>query len=143
MQEESITGRMAAQKDGETPAYGLTEAGKRALREASDPERPHTYAWFVLSACGLREEFVPNLTLEEAIRLYRESSHPEKRLGVTKDGIATVDLVRCQDGRQEFFRDHQRLENFRSDPVVTLAAERLRRELTQQTPQQGMTIGGI
>lgn len=143
MQEESITGRMAAQKDGETPAYGLTEAGKRALREASDPERPHTYAWFVLSACGLREEFVPNLTLEEAIRLYRESSHPEKRLGVTKDGIATVDLVRCQDGRQEFFRDHQRLESFRSDPVVTLAAERLRRELTQQTPQQGMTIGGI
>lgn len=123
--------------------YGLTEAGKRALGAVSDPERPHTYAWFVLTACGLREEVVPNLTLEEAIRLYQESSHPEKRLGVAKDGIAAVDLVWSLGGRQEFFRDHQRLEHFRADPVVSLAAERLRRELTRQTPQQGMTMGGI
>ena len=123
--------------------YGLTKAGKQALQDAADPSKPHTYAWFVLTACGLREELVPNLTLEEAIRLYQESSHPEKRLGVTKDGIAAVDLVRCLDGRQEFFRDHQRLEHFRADPVVSLAAERLRQDLTQQTPQQGMTMGGI
>ena len=29
--------------------YGLTEAGKQALREAADPDRPHTYAWFVMT----------------------------------------------------------------------------------------------
>lgn len=48
--------------------YGLTEAGKQALREAADPGRSHTYAWFVLTDCSTPEEQIcRNLTLEEAI----------------------------------------------------------------------------
>ena len=124
--------------------YGLTEAGKRALREVADPERPHTYAWFVLTDCNTPEEQLQrDLTLEEDIRVYQKSVRPEKRLGLTKDGTATVDLVHSQDGEQRFFEDHQALASFREDPVVAGAVEELHRALEQRVPQQDMTIGGI
>ena len=121
--------------------YGLTGAGKQALRDAADPSKPHTYAWFVLTAYQLREELVPNLTLEEAIRLYQESSHPEKRLGVTKDGIATVDLVFSLDGEQRFFEDYRKLERFRDDPMIAAAVETLHQELN--VPEEGIKLGGL
>ena len=124
--------------------YGLTEAGKQALRDMRDPSRPHTYSWFVLTDCNTPEErLFRDLTLEEALRLYRDSGRPEKRLGVTKDGIATVDLVRAVDGEKQFFEDHRRLESFRDDPVVIDAMEILHRELEQATLQQDLTMGGM
>ena len=124
--------------------YGLTEAGKQALRDAADPGLPHTYAWFVLTDCNTPEEQIHrDLTLEEAIQTYLDSDRPEKRLGVTKDGIATVDLARSLDGEQWFFRDHERLDSFRDDPKIAAAMETLRLELEQNTPQQGMTMGGL
>ena len=124
--------------------YGLTEAGKQALRDATDPSLPHTYAWFVITDCNTPEERIHrDLTLEEAIQTYLDSDRPEKRLGVTKDGIATVDLARSLDGEQRFFRDHERLDSFRDDPEIAAAMETLRLELEQNTPQQGMTMGGI
>ena len=124
--------------------YGLTEAGKQALRDAADPGRPHTYAWFVLTDCNTRKEHIHrNLTLEEAIQFYQESDRPEKRLGVAKDGIAAVDLVRSLDGEQQFFEDYRKLDSFRDDPGVAGAVEALHQELEQMTPQQGMTMGGM
>lgn len=36
--------------------YGLTEAGKQALRDAADPSKPHTYSWFVMTDCNTSEE---------------------------------------------------------------------------------------
>ena len=48
--------------------YGLTEAGNQALRDAADPDSPHTYAWFVLTDCGTpAEQLLQGLTLDEAI----------------------------------------------------------------------------
>ena len=124
--------------------YGLTEAGKQALRDAADPGRPHTYAWFVLTDCNTRKEQIHrNLTLEEAIQFYQESDRPEKRLGVAKDGIAAVDLVRSLDGEQQFFQDYRKLGSFRDDPEIAGAVEVLHQELEQMTPQQDMTMGGI
>ncbi len=124
--------------------YGLTEAGKQALRDAADPNKPHTYAWFVLTDCGTPEEQIHRgLTLEEAIQLYQDSDRAEKRLGVTKDGIATVDLVRSLDGEQQFFEDYHKLESFRDDPALLEAMETVRQELEQMTPQEGIAIGGI
>ena len=124
--------------------YGLTEAGLQALRDAADPNKPHTYAWFVLTDCGAPEEQIHrDLTLEDAIQLYQDSDRAEKRLGVTKDGIATVDLVRSLDGEQEFFDDYRKLESFRDDPTISEAAETLRQELEQKTPQEDITIGGM
>ena len=124
--------------------YGLTETGKQALREAADPDRPHTYAWFVMTDCNIPgEQIYRRLTLEEAIRTYLDSDRPEKRLGVTKDGIATVDLVRSLNGEQHFFTDHLQLDSFKCDPEIAAAVKTLRLELEQNTPQQGITIGGL
>lgn len=124
--------------------YGLTEAGKQALREAADPDRPHTYAWFVMTDCNIPgEQIYRGLTLEEAIRTYLDSDRPEKRLGVTKDGIATVDLVRSLNGEQHFFTDHLQLDSFKCDPEIAAAVKTLRLELEQNTPQQGITMGGL
>ena len=124
--------------------YGLPEAGKQALREAADPDRPHTYAWFVMTDCNIPgEQIYRDLTLEEAIRTYLDSDRPEKRLGVTKDGIATVDLVRSLNGEQHFFTDHLQLDSFKRDPEIAAAVKTLRLELEQNTPQQGITIGGL
>lgn len=124
--------------------YGMTETGKQALRDAADPSRPHIYAWFVMTDTNTPQEKIrQELTLEEAIQIYQDTDASEKRLGVTKDSIATVDLVRSLDGEQSFFEDHKRLESFRSDPVVAKAAEQLHMELKRTMPQQGMTMGGI
>ncbi len=124
--------------------YGLTEAGRQALRDAADPNLPHTYAWFVMTDCGAPEEQIHrDLTLEEAVQLYLDSGRPEKRLGVTKDGIATVDLVRALDGEQQFSDDYHKLESFRDDPVVAGAVETLQQELEQMEPRENLTLGGM
>ena len=122
--------------------YGLTEAGRQALRDAADPSKPHTYTWFVMTDCGAPEEQIHrNLTLEEAIQLYQDSDRPEKRLGVTKDGIATVDLVRSLDGEQQFFEDCHKLESFRDDPAIAAAVEMLHQEF--DVPEESMKMGGL
>lgn len=114
------------------------------MQNAADPTLPHTYTWFVITDCNTsREHIFRDLTFEEAIRTYQDSDRPEKRIGVTKDGIATVDLVRCLDGEQQFFTDHLKLDSFKDDTEVTAAAETLRLELDQNTPQQGMAMGGL
>ena len=89
--------------------YGLTETGKQALRKAADPSIPHTYAWFVMADTNTPQEIIrQDLTLEEAIQIYQDSNTSEKRLGVIKDGIATVDFVHFQSGEQQFFTDHEK-----------------------------------
>ncbi len=124
--------------------YGLTEAGKQALRDASAPGKPHTYAWFVMTDCGTPEERTHrDLSLERSIQLYQDSDRTEKRLGVTKDGIATVDLVRSLDGEQQFFEDHRKLEHFRDDQAISNAVDALHQALEQPVPQHTMTMGGL
>lgn len=57
--------------------------------------------------------------------------------------IATVDLVRSLNGEQHFFTDHLRLDSFKRDPEIAAAVKTLRLELEQNTPQQGITMGGL
>ena len=90
-----------------------------------------------------KEQIHRALTLDGAIQLYQDSDRPEKRLGVTKDSIATVDLVRFCDGEQQFFEDYRRLESFRDDPAISDAAETIRQELKQTAPQEDITMGGM
>lgn len=121
--------------------YGMTEKGLQALRDAADPSLPHTYAWFVMTDCNTpQEQLHRGLTLEEAVRLYQDSDCPEKRLGVTKDGIATVDIVRTADGEQNFFSDHQKLDSFKNDPVIFEAVAQLHQELENATCDQSMMM---
>lgn len=122
--------------------YGLTEAGKQALRDAANPSKPHTYSWFVMTDCNTSKEQIHRaLTLDGAIQFYQDNDRPEKRLGVTKDEIATVDLVRFLDGEQVFFEDHKILESFRDDPVIADAVETLHQEL--DGPEAGLEMGGL
>ena len=100
--------------------------------------RPHLRGpW---TAAPSQEQLHQGLTLDEAIRLYQDSPRPEKRLGVTKDSIATVDIVRTADGEQGFFPDHQKLDSFRSDPTIFEAVERLHQELDAVAIDPSMTM---
>lgn len=124
--------------------YGLTETGKQALRDAADPSLPHTYAWFVLTDCNTPEEQIHrDLTLEEAIQTYLDSDRPEKRLGVTKDGIATVDLVYSLNGEQQYFMDYKQLDSFRSDPEIIGAIVVLQQILEQQFTEPDIQMRGL
>ena len=122
--------------------YGLTVAGKQVLRDTADPSKPHTYSWFVMTDCNTSEEQIYRaLTLDGVIRLYQDSDRSEKRLGVTKDGIATVDLVRCCDEEQQFFEDYRKLVRFRDDSVIAAAVEMLHQELA--VLKEGIKMGGL
>lgn len=124
--------------------YGLTEKGMQMLRDAADSFLPHTYAWFVLTECNTtQEQLFGELTLEEAIQLYQASDAPEKRLGVSKDSIATVDIVHMAGGDQRFFTDYQKLESFKTDPVIYEAVDQLHQELVQNSTAQNMSLGGM
>jgi len=114
------------------------------LRNAADNARPHSYSWFVFQDYNTPgEKLTGGLTLPEAIQLYNETDSGNKRLGVTKDGIATVDLVITLNGEQQLSEDYTRLASFSSDPVITEAMETLRGAITEQTPEQGITMGGL
>ena len=101
---------------------------------------PEDVCWFVMADTNTPQEIIrQDLTLEEAIQIYQDSNTSEKRLGVIKDGIATVDFVHFQSGEQQFFTDHEKLESFRSDLVVAEAMERLYQQLNQ--PDIGIRMG--
>lgn len=122
--------------------YGMTPEGLEALHYAADPNVPHTYAWFVMTDCNTQhEQMLRDLTMEEAVRLYAASGRPEKRIGVTKDDIATVDLVHTGDGVQRFFADHETMDSFRNDPIIAEAAAQLRQRLEE--PGMEFTMGGM
>ena len=124
--------------------YGLTEEGKKALRDAADPNLTHTYNWYVITNCGSpKEQIQQDMTMEEAIRVYQDTDEKEKRLGVTKDEIATVDLVRLADHEQRFFEDYQVMDCFKDDPVILQAVQTLHQALGEENPVQGMTMGGM
>lgn len=124
--------------------YGLTESGLQKLRDAADPSLPHSYDWYVMEACNTPEEqFTSGLSLEDAIQRYAASENDSKRLGVTKDDIAAVDLVIRHDGREWVSEDWTKSVSFAQDPTVADAVTRMRQLLEDQTPRQGMTMGGI
>ena len=112
------------------------------LRCVADTSSAHAYRWVVITDCNTpQEQRCRNLTLEEATKLYQNSTQAEKRRGVTKDSIATVDIVRTAEGEQVFFEDYQKLESFNQDPVIAEAVEQLHLHLDE--PEINMTMGGM
>ena len=123
---------------------GLTEQGRQRIRDAADPSLPHSYDWYVMEAYNTPEEqFSSGLTLEDAIQRYAASETDSKRLGVTKDDIAAVDLVIRHDGREWVSEDWKKSESFAKDPVVAEAVTLLHQTLEEQSASQGMTMGGM
>ena len=119
--------------DKQVQQMDLTESGLQRLKNAADPALPHSYEWYVMEACNTPEErLISGLTLEEAIRHYAASRRDGRRLGVTKDGIAAVDLVIQMDGRMWLSRDRLKLDAFKDDPVVAEAAVQLQHMLDER-----------
>lgn len=111
---------------------GLTEQGRQSLQNAADPTLPHSYEWYVIEHINTPERQVTHqLPLEEAIQLYAGLDCEDKRLGVTKDGIAAVDLAIHWDGREWLSEDRLRMDEFKDDPVVAEAAAHLRQVLDE------------
>ena len=129
---------------GQTPQMGLTEQGQQRLKDTADPRFPHSYSWYVMESCNTAyAAFTDGLSLEDAIQRYAASENESKRLGVTKDDIAAVDLLIRHDGREWVSEDWTKSESFAQDPTIADAAAKMRQLLEDQTPNQSMTMGGM
>ena len=118
--------------DKQAQQMGLTEKGRQALQNAANPTLPHSYDWYVIEHINTPERQVTHqLPLEEAMQLYAGLDCEDKRLGVTKDGIAAVDLAIHWDGREWLSEDRLKLDSFKDDPVVADAAARLQQVLDE------------
>lgn len=123
--------------DKQAQKLGLTEEGRQKLLDAADPNSPHTYSWYVIENINTPSlQAVHELPLEEALRLYRGLDCGDKRLGIIKNGISSVDLIICVDGREWLPRDYLREDAFKDDPVAADAAARLR-QLLDESPAAG------
>lgn len=116
--------------DKQAQTLGLTEKGRQALKDAAEPSKAHTYSWYAIERIG-----DPDLqkgrsgSLEEAVQAYSAFDHADKRLGVTKDSIAAVDLVICLNGREWLSDDWTKLDSFKDDPMVSAVVSTLQAEL--------------
>lgn len=124
---------------------GLTEEGRQRLRDAADPSKPHTYDWFVIERYGQEGERLHSAaSLTGAIDRYNGLDCESKRLGVTKDKIATIDLVVTADGATRLEEGWVNNPRFAEDGVISEAAARLPLSIAGlEQPRQNMTFGGI
>ena len=123
---------------------GLTEAGMQTLRDAADPAKPHTYSWFVIENVGLDSETLTGgLALDDAIRRFTGTDCGIKVLGVTKDGISTVDLVAGRYGDLQHLPYYQDFDSTKEDPVILAAVETLRKTLDVPEEAPGMKMEGM
>ena len=124
--------------DLQAQQMGLTEQGRQALQDAADPAKPHSYRWYVIqniNSPDLRADH--ELPLEEAVQLYTRLDGGDKRLGVTKDDIASVDLAVTLGGWGSLLEDWRRLDSFAQDEVVADAAAQIQQEL------EGVAVGRV
>ena len=115
--------------DKQTQQMGLTKKGLQALRDAADPTLPHSYDWYVID--HINNQVMDQLPLEEAVQLYASLDCEDKRLGVTKDNIAAVDLAIRWEGREWLSMDRLKLDSFKDDPVVADAAGQIQKMLDE------------
>lgn len=123
---------------------GLTEAGKQALQDAADPAKPHTYSWFVIENVDSENETLTGgLALDDAFRRFTGADCGLKVLGVTKDGISTVDLVAGRYGKLQHLPYYQNFDSTKEDPVILAAVETLRKALDVPEEAPGMKMEGM
>lgn len=129
--------------DKQAQKLGLTEKGRQAIQDAADPAKAHSYRWYVIENINDPGHRVDHdLPMEEAVQLYAGLDCADKRLGVTKDGIASVDLAVRLGEREWVSEDWTKLDSFKGDPVVADAAVQIRQALDDQMPQQILTMEG-
>lgn len=125
----------------ENRQFGFTKEGLVALKRASDPVVKHSYRWFVFENLGLPNEVLEYApSLEEAIHRYRGSASANKRLGVTKDEIATVDILIKENGDERIHSNYKDSDSFNHDTVILQAVSKLE-QLVQQNQQKQERTG--
>ena len=123
-------------KEEENSQFGFTNEGLSALKRASDPVVKHSYRWFVFENLGLPNEVLEYApSLEEAIHRYQGSASANKRLGVTKDEIATVDILIKENGDERIRSNYKDSDSFNHDTVILQAVSKLE-QLVQQNQQK-------
>jgi len=128
-------------KQAQRQEYGLTESGLQKLQDTADPGFPHSYDWYVMEDCSTAyAKFTDGLSLDEAIRRYTACENEDKRLGVTKDDVAAVDLVIRHDGREWVSEDWTKSESFKDDPVVAEAVEQIQQAMEEQTAAESVKM---
>ena len=136
--------RQQALNMAQSQQFGLTEVGKQMLRDAADPAKPHTYQWFVIENMGMDgEALTGGLTLENAIQRFTEADCGIKVLGVTKDDIATIDLVASRYGELQHLPYYQNYDSSKEDPVILAAVQTLRQALGTPEEEPGMKMEGM
>ena len=126
---------MESKKQNRPPRQsGLTPQGLQRLRDAADPDRPHVYEWYVITDINAPgERMVRTPELKSALQAYAALDCADKRLGVAKDGIAAVDLLIRQHGREWIPEDRLGSECFKADPVVAAAIAEIKTALRGRT----------
>lgn len=125
----------------ENRQFGFTKEGLVALKRASDPAVKHSYRWFVFENLGLPNEVLEYApSLEEAIHRYQGSASANKRLGVTKDEIVTVDILIKENGDERIHSNYKDSDSFNHDTVIIQVVSKLE-QLVQQNQQKQERIG--
>lgn len=128
-------------EEDENSQFGFTKEGLAALKRASDPAVNHSYRWFVFENLGLPNEVLKYApSLEEAIHRYQGSSSDNKRLGVTKDEIATVDILIKENGNERIDSNYKDSDSFNHDTAIIQAVSKLE-QLVQQNQQKQERTG--
>lgn len=128
----------------ENRQFGFTKEGLAALKRVSDPAATHSYRWFVLENLGLPNEVLEYApSLEEAIHQYQGSASDNKRLGVTKDEIATVDILIKENGDERIHKSYKDSDSFNDDTVIIQAVSKLEQLVKQNQQKQERTGEGF
>ena len=128
----------------ENRQFGFTKEGLAALKRASDPVVKHSYRWFVFENLGLPNEVLEYApSLEEAIHRYQGSASGKKLLGVTKDEIATVDILIKENGVERIHSNCKDSDSFNHDTVILQAVSKLEQLVQQNQQKQELTGEGF
>ncbi|WP_312072416.1 DUF4314 domain-containing protein [Anaerotignum propionicum] len=129
-----------AKEAEENRQFGFTKEGLVALKRASDPAVKHSYRWFVFENLGLPNEVLEYApSLEEAIHRYQGSASANKRLGVTKDEIATLDILIKENGDERIHSNYKDSDSFNHDTVILQAVSKLEQLVQQNQQKQELT----
>ncbi|NLF26292.1 MAG: hypothetical protein GX592_00225, partial [Clostridiales bacterium] len=125
--------------------YGLTEQGRKALRDAENPNLPHGYKWFVVENFGCDGETRHDTdSLTGAIDSFNGLDCEEKRLCVTKDDVSTIYLAITHDGETHIDDGWQENPRFATDSTMDEASALLKLGIAGLEPSgPTMTLGGM
>lgn len=125
--------------------YGLTEQGRKALRDAENPNLTHKYDWFVVENFDCDGEARHDFeSLTGAIDKFNGLDCESKRLCVTKDSVSTIYLAITHDGETRLDEGWQQNPRFATDSSMEEVSTRLQRGIAGVEPASPtMTLGGM